>query len=94
MTDREAFIGAVKADEYAELELSTGDTLITDHEFDGAYNPYVEPTGDHGDAHPTDILAAISGAIEEATGAYVEDIEYDPANDVFVPYMDRPVADD
>jgi len=91
--DPDGFAEAVEADEYAELRLSTGDTLITDHESDGTFNPYVEMTGDHGDAHPTDILDSVASAIEDATGAHVHAIEYDTNNDVLVPDMDRPDTD-
>lgn len=88
--DVENFIAAVQEDEYAELELSTGDILITDWEGDGVFNPYVVEGGQHGDKHPTDILDDIMTAIEDKLGVTVYDIEYAPENNAFYPTMDRP----
>lgn len=90
MNDRDNFIEAVREDEYAELELSTGDVLITDWEGDGTFNPYVVMSGDHGDKHPTDILREVGDAIAQELDVFVDTVEYDDANDVLVPYMDRP----
>jgi len=91
-TDPETFTEAVRDDDYAELELSTGDVLITDWEGDGTFHPYVVMTGDHGTAHPTDILDDVAQAIQDALDVTVYAIEYDANNDVLVPTMERPDA--
>lgn len=84
------FVCAVEEDEYAELELSTGDVLITDWESDDTFLPYVEPMGTHADKHPTDILCDISEAIEDALPVTVYHVEWDNNNSVYYPEMDRP----
>lgn len=86
----EGFIKAVENDEYGQITLETGDTLITDWEGDGTFHPYVQPHADHGENHPTDILDDVASAIEETFDVTVQSIEWDNTNDVFVPYMDRP----
>lgn len=90
LTEVYDFVEAVEYDEYAELELSTGDILITDWEGDHTFHPYVEPMGDHGDKHPTDILDDIAVAIGDALGVAVHHIEYDSGGDIFYPTMDAP----
>ena len=69
------FVIAVRRDEYAELPLETGDTLVTDWEGDGTFWPYVVLTGDHGDKHPSDILADVDTAIYHALGVYASGAE-------------------
>lgn len=90
MNDRENFIEAVREDEYAELELSTGDVLITDWEGDGTFNPYVVISGARSDKLPSDILREVGDAIAEELDVRVDEVVYDHNNDVLVPYMDRP----
>ena len=85
-TDKDGFIEAIENDEYAELVLPNGDTLITDTEFDGTFNPYVELTNDHGDKHPTDIMAEIESAIYDVFEIYVT-TEMDNNNGVVVPHF-------
>lgn len=94
LTHVDGFIKAVENDEYAELELPNGDTLITDTEGDGVFNPYVELTGEHGDDHPTDILDDVTDAIGRKLDVTVHSVEMDNNNGVVVPYMDRPTNDD
>ena len=85
-TDKDGFIEAIENDEYAELVLPNGDTLITDWEGDGVFNPYVELTNDHGDKHPTDIMAEIESAIYDVFEIYVT-TEMDNNNGVVVPHF-------
>jgi hypothetical protein len=89
-SDKDQFVEAVTNDEYAELELSTGDVLITDWEGDGSFNPYIVMSSDHGDKHPTDILQAVNDALTEVFDVIIYEIEYDACNDKLVPYMERP----
>lgn len=88
-TDVEGFKRAVRDDEYAEYVLETGDTLITDTEFDGSFLPYVCLTGDHGNAAPEDVLDAVFEALQNAFDCAVYGMEYDENNNgVLVPYFD------
>jgi len=89
-TTVDGFIQAVENDEYAELELSTGDILITDTEFDGTYNPVVIPAERAPSLDRDTVECEIMSAISEALDVSVEDIEWDERNNCFVPYMDRP----
>lgn len=83
------FVAAVEQDTYAELQLSSGDWLITDWEGDGVFSPYVVPELD---APRTREYAenVVADAIADALSIQVRAIEYDSKNSMFVPYMDRP----
>lgn len=93
MTDEvENFIEAVREDEYAELELSTGDTLITDWQGDGFFLPYVEP-GFLPEELPEDKLDSVADEIayeiEQELDAPVHRIEWSNSNQCFYPDMDK-----
>jgi hypothetical protein len=90
-TDAENFASAVENDEYAELELETGDVLVTDWEGNGVFNPYVVVR----DGGVTDVEAAkdqIAAAIQDRLGVRVSHLHYaegaNPA--LFLVQMRRP----
>ena len=90
LIERYNYVAAVAEDEYGELELPTGDYLITDWEGDDTFLPYVEPTDDHRE-NPTDEVGdEIAEAIQDELGTVVHRIEWDGGNEVFYPDMDRP----
>ena len=86
----ENFKDAVREDEYAELTLPNGDTLITDWESDGVFFPYVVPTSEQTYEYQDEREAEILTGIYDLLGVTGE-IEYDENNEVFVPYIDSPV---
>lgn len=95
MTDeKEEFIEAVENDEYAEITLSTGDTLVTDWEGDGVFNPYAvpdqNPSLEKKNKHYEEREVDVAEAIEEAFDVYVDEVEYDPNADLFYIFMDKP----
>ena len=89
-TDKDGFIEAIENDEYAELVLPNGDTLITDWEGDGVFFPYVVPTSEQTYEYQDEREAEILTGIYDLLGVTGE-IEYDENNEVFVPYIDSPV---
>lgn len=88
MSEKEQFIEAVRYDEYCELELPTGDVLITDWEGDGTFNPHVQPKDEDATR-----AAEIGEAISETLEVEVETVEVDAAKGVspiYYPFMERP----
>jgi len=90
----EQFIAAVENDEYGQITLETGDTLMTDWGGDGTFNPYVEPNPypdvERREKHREEREIEVAEAIEEIFDVRVRTIEWDNTNNVFVPYMDKP----
>jgi len=83
--DREAvrnFIAAVESDEYAEVELKNGDTLVTDWEGDGHFHPYIVPAEGVADTLADDADARdergadIATLIHDVFNVYVNEIEW------------------
>lgn len=70
------FVLAVACDEYADIELSTGDHLITDWEGDGVFNPYV--VTDETPDNPDEYGDRIADAAQDALGVPVRIFEYVP----------------
>jgi hypothetical protein len=86
MNDKEAFKDAIENDEHAEYQLPSGDTLVTDHEDDGHFRPYVFPTADDRDDHATDEIQRVSDAladVETELGFRTNGVEWDSNNNVF-----------
>lgn len=77
--DLQNFLKAAEEDEYAEVELGDGYTLITDWEGDGTFMPYVQPPEDdsgENDHHVDDML-------HDLDGIAVSYVEWDDNNGVY-----------
>jgi hypothetical protein len=88
MTDtssKEEFIEAVKNDEYAEYELENGYVLCTDVEYDGAFVPWVEPSGKIPNSIRQEQLKATRKEIEETFDCSIYGMLYDGRQDVIYP---------
>lgn len=90
--EKKRFTEAAHDGTYAELSLPTGDVLLTGYEGEEHDEPHfrVVPMGDHGDAHPTDILRDVSDAIEAELDTHVNEIRWDNDEGVFPVEMDQP----
>lgn len=97
--EKQTFITGVEQDEYAELRLRTGDTLITDWEGDETFNPYIIPR-DGTDEVPDrggERSETVAEAIEAALHVRVDEIEWARGmgkNIIGHVYMDRPTEAD
>lgn len=95
LLERYRFVDAVETDEYAELELPTGDVLISDWQGDNTFLPYVEKLSTHFapalDSTDRSVIAdEIGEAIQQELGVAVFHIGWDEGNEVFYPDMERP----
>ena len=82
MNPKENFKKAIEEDEYAEFELGDGYVLITDHEFDGTFNPYIHPPEDDDGEN----IQKVDDMLCEADIFEVTGMEWDDANEVYRPY--------
>jgi hypothetical protein len=84
---KEEFIEAVKNNEYAEYKLENGYVLCTDVEHDGAFSPWVEPSGKIPKGIRQEQLEATRNEIENTFECTIHGMLYDARQDVIYPEL-------